>query len=470
MAKVNFTAARVDAHKCAAGRSQSFLWDSDTPGLGLRVTAAGSKAYIFQGKLGGATVRVTIGSPDSWPIETQYRKVDGERREDVRGARQEARRLQTLIDSGIDPREHAAGERAAHEERQAEARRRDATFGEAWEVYVEARKPRWSERHYRDHVQYADEGGRPRKRGDGLTVAGPLATLRPLKLSGFTGERIAAWLESEAAERPTMAALSFRLLRGFIRWAADTPTYRGVIPADAYKARSVKDAVPRVRAKEGDCLQREQLPVWFEAVRDIGNPVIRTYLQALLLTGARREEMAALRWDDVDFQWRSLAIADKVEAGGRVIPLTPYLHFLLLDLKRINDTPPNVRGLETLKRRGETWTPSPWVFASRTSADGKIAEPRIAHKQALAAAGLPHVSLHGLRRSFGTLSEWVECPVGVVAQIQGHKPSAIAEKHYRRRPLDLLRMWHDKIEAWVLGQARIQFRVDDVAVGLRVVV
>ena len=30
--------------------------------------------------------------------------------------------------------------------------------------------------------------------------------------------------------------------------------------------------------------------------------------------------------------------------------------------------------------------------------------------------------------------------MGVVAQIQGHKPSALAEKHYRRRPLDLLRV------------------------------
>ena len=263
-----------------------------------------------------------------------------------------------------------------------------------------------------------------------------------------------------------MAALSFRLLRGFIRWTADTPAYRNVIPADAYRSRRVKEAVPRVGAKEGDVLQREQLPAWFDAVRKIRNPVISAYLQALLLTGARREEMAALRWDDVDFQWRSLAIADKVEAGGRVIPLTPYLHSLLRDLKRINDTPPAARG--PVKPEG-TWAPSPWVFASRTSADGKIAEPRLAHTQALAAAGLPHVSLHGLRRSFGTLSEWVECPVGVVAQIQGHKPSAIAEKHYRRRPLDLLRMWHDKIEAWVLGQAGIQFHVDDVAVGLRVV-
>jgi len=40
--------------------------------------------------------------------------------------------------------------------------------------------------------------------------------------------------------------------------------------------------------------------------------------------------------------------------------------------------------------------------------------------------------------------------MGIVAQIQGHKPSAIAEKHYRRRPLDLLRKWHDQIEAWIL--------------------
>ncbi|MCL2344524.1 MAG: hypothetical protein FWC58_01560 [Desulfobulbus sp.] len=46
--------------------------------------------------------------------------------------------------------------------------------------------------------------------------------------------------------------------------------------------------------------------------------------------------------------------------------------------------------------------------------------------------------------------------MGIVAQIQGHKPSAIAEKHYRRRPLDLLRKWHDQIEAWMLEQAGIQ--------------
>ncbi len=62
---------------------------------------------------------------------------------------------------------------------------------------------------------------------------------------------------------------------------------------------------------------------------------------------------------------------------------------------------------------------------------------------------------HGLRRSFGTLAEWVECPTGISAQIMGHKPSAITEKHYRRRPLDLLRLWHVRIEAFMPEQADI---------------
>ncbi|WP_211462733.1 tyrosine-type recombinase/integrase [Collimonas silvisoli] len=420
MAKVNFTIARIEGHSCLAGKSQSFLWDEKTPGLGLRATAAGAKAYIFQAKIHGSTVRVTIGDPKSWPID----KAQGE-----------ARRLQRMVDEGKDPREVRADQRVASIARKAEARRQDVTFAVAWEAYLKARKPHWSDRHYQDHENLASEGGVPKKRGKGVTMAGPLASLRPLKLADLTSAYITEWLESHTADRATMAALAYRLLRAFIRWAADTDEYRSTIPTDVYKVRSVKDAVPKVKPKDGDCLQREQLPAWFDAVRKLDNPVISAYLQALLLSGPRREEMAALKWTDVDFQWRSLSLADKIEDAGRVIPLTPYLSSLLAALPRRNE----------------------WVFSSLGAEDGKIAEPRIAHNQALAAAGLPHLTLHGLRRSFGTLSEWCEVPVGVVAQIQGHKPSAIAEKHYRRRPLDLLRMWHDKIEIWILEQAGIKF-------------
>ncbi|MGL1833060.1 tyrosine-type recombinase/integrase [Rhodocyclaceae bacterium SMB388] len=137
----------------------------------------------------------------------------------------------------------------------------------------------------------------------------------------------------------------------------------------------------------------------------------------MLLTGARREELAGLRWKDVVFQWASLTIRDKVQ-GERTIPLTPFVASLLASLPRRNG----------------------WVFSSVKAESGRLQEPRIGHNKALTAAGLPALSLHGLRRSFGTLSEWCEAPVGVVAQIMGHKPSALAEKHYRRRLLDLRRM------------------------------
>jgi hypothetical protein len=39
----------------------------------------------------------------------------------------------------------------------------------------------------------------------------------------------------------------------------------------------------------------------------------------------------------------------------------------------------------------------------------------------------------------------------------GHKPSATAEKHYTVRPLDLLRVHHEKIEAWIMDQAGVTF-------------
>ena len=57
----------------------------------------------------------------------------------------------------------------------------------------------------------------------------------------------------------------------------------------------------------------------------------------------------------------------------------------------------------------------------------------------------------------------------MVAQIQGHKPSATAEKHYRVRPLDLLRVHHERIEGWVLEQAGIVFDAKAAPGALRVV-
>ena len=130
--------------------------------------------------------------------------------------------------------------------------------------------------------------------------------------------------------------------------------------------------------------------------------------------------------------------------------------------------PPGILNGKRIENDLSQWKPSLFVFSGR-SKSGHIEEPRIAHDKAVAAAGIPDLTIQGLRRSFSTLAEWTEAPEGVVAQIQGHKPSATREKHYKKRPLDLLRMWHTKIEAWVLEQAGIEQPGEGQASGLRVV-
>lgn len=420
----NFTAGRVAAYQCEDGKNQSIYWDGKTPGLGLRVTATGAKSYIFQARLHGVSIRLTVGDVRTWTVAE---------------AQAEATRLKTLTDQGVDPRQLKTEQAAKAEAKRTEAKRQILTVAEAWATYLEARRPNWSERHLADHLKLASAGGKPVAGRNRLSEPGALASLMPKRLVDVDQTRVKSWLRDEAAKRPTQAALAFRLLRAFLNWCDDTPEFKGLATGDVCQTRIAKDTLPKSSAKD-DCLQREQLPAWFAAVRSINNPVISHYLQALLLTGARREELASVRWTDVDFQWNGLTIRDKAESKGgvdgtRTIPLTPYVASLLAALPRRNE----------------------WVFSSPMAESGRLMEPSIQHRRVSTAAGLDGLTLHGLRRSFGTLAEWVECPAGVSAQIMGHKPSAIAEKHYRRRPLDLLRMWHSKIEAWILEQAGVAF-------------
>ena len=441
MAKIAFTAGRVSGFKCPPDKKQAFMWDVTAPGLGLRATPAGKPAYVFQSVYQGKDLRITIGSPAAWSIPDAQAK---------------ARELQRLIDEGKDPRDLKREAIAAVEaKRQQEHEREQAdkvaavTVGEAWAAYIAERTPHWGELHRKDHERLTRAGGETSKRGTrgrGVTIAGPLHPLLGLALRDLTAPVIEAWAAREAQTRPTAARLAWRLLKAFLGWCAEQPEYAPVLPSvNPAKTKKAREALGKPKAKD-DSLLKEQLPAWFAAVRSIGNPTVAAYLQTLLLTGARPGEVLAMRWDDLNTQWRGLTIRDKVE-GERVIPLTPYVHNLLAALPRRNE----------------------FVFASSRNENAPLTEPNHAHDKACKVAAIDGLTLHGLRRSFGTLSEWLEAPSGVVAQIQGHKPSATAEKHYRVRPLDLLRVHHERIEAWILEQAGIVFDAKAAPGTLRVV-
>ena len=439
--RVRLTAGRVDAFTCPAGKSQAFLWDTEAPALALRVTPTGRKTYVFESRLNGATLRLSIGTAADWPLEK---------------ARGEAQRLKVLVDSGTDPRELERQQQAERETAKAAAAAKveadkaaALTVGEVWTAYIEQRRPFWGELHYRDHIDKAKAGGLPSgRRGGGkqLTKPGPLAALMPLALKDLDQATIERWAADEGKTRPSSARLAWRLLTVFLTWCAEQPEYSALLPdKNPAKTKKAREALGKAGTKS-DVLQREQLAAWFAAVQQIQNPIIAACLQMMLLTGARPGEVLSLRWEDVNTQWKGISIRDKVE-GTREIPATPYMLHLLAALPRRNE----------------------WVFPSNTSASGCLTEPNNPHTRACKAAGLEGLTLHGLRRSFASLTEWLEVPAGVVAQIQGHKPSATAEKHYKVRPLELLRVHHERIEAWVLEQAGIVFDAQAEPGKLRVV-
>ena len=460
----DLSAGLVERLTCPPDKAQAFLRDTAVPGLAVRITAAGAKSYIYETKLNRRNIRRTIGDVKVWTMDS---------------ARAEARKLAVTIDQGQDPRELDRQAEADRQARQAELieaakaeERAGITVGEVWTEYLAERRTVWGDRHYADHVTMSKPGGEVAQRGvkrnpDGskpLTVPGPVFELLPLPLRELTPNRIEYWAAEHAKVRPTYARLCWRCLKVFLNWCGEHPEYSALLTtSNPAKTKRAREALGKPTAKD-DALQREQLPLWFAAVRNIGNPVISAYLQVLLLTGARPGEVITLQWEDINTQWKGITIRDKVD-GERVIPLTPYVASLLANLPKRNEwvfsstkvlsmDPVNVeRRAERRKAQGKDSQEAQVGDVVNASASGRLMDPSHAHRCACATCGLDGLSLHGLRRSFASLTEWLEISAGVVAQIQGHKPSATAEKHYKRRPLDLLRVHHERIEAWVLEQA-----------------
>ena len=466
-AAIDYSAAHDLTHglleraTCPEGMAFVLLKDTDKKGLRLRITKAGGKHWQFETRLrSGQLFTRALGE---WPTVS------------IDQAKTEAHRLRGLTEQGIDPREaerqQAADKTAAIAATAAkvEADKVQAlTVGEVWQDYIEERRPQWGALHYRDHIDKAKAGGLlSGRRGGGkqLTKPGPLAALMPLALKDLDQATIEAWAANEGKTRPSSARLAWRLLTVFLTWCAEQPKYADLLPTkNPAKTKKAREALGKSGVKS-DVLQKGQLAAWFAAVQQLQNPVISACLQMMLLTGARPGEVLALRWEDVNTQWKGISIRDKVE-GTREIPATPYMLHLLAALPRRNDwvfsstrtldmSEKNIRRREAKSSR--KGTPLPTGEVQQTSSTGHISEPNNPHTRACKAAGLEGLTLHGLRRSFKSLTEWLEVPVGVVAQIQGHKPSATAEKHYTIRPLELLRLHHEKIEAWILEQAGIAF-------------
>jgi integrase len=425
----DLTHGLLDRAACPDALPFVLVRDADKKGLRLRVTKAGGKAWQFETRISGKLFTRALGG---WPAVS------------IDTAKAEAHRLRGLTEQGIDPREGERQQVAAKAAKEEADKAQAFTVGDLWPQYLAEGKPKrrsaWKPRYRADILLMSSPGGVKKVRGQGVTRVGPLYPLMVKPLTQINEDTLKAWHDDEAKKGPDYAARALMMFRGFLRWAASKPEYRGLVNRAAGSAPAILDSLPSTKAnKRKDCLEVAQLPGWFAGADMLGNRTIATYLKALVLTGARREEMAGLRWEDVDFRWSRLTLADKVN-DTRIIPLSPYLAHMLVTLPRVTN---------------EDGKANPFVFAAKSSS-GHIEEPRSNFSKVNKHAGVVKLTIHGLRRSFSLLGEAAGAPAGSIAQVMGHSPDSIAEG-YRPRSIDALRPYLAQIEAHILEQAGVTF-------------
>jgi integrase len=152
------------------------------------------------------------------------------------------------------------------------------------------------------------------------------------------------------------------------------------------------------------------------ALLDALPPLARAAVGLAVLSGLRRGELFALRWQDIDEQARVLTVREavydgafstpKTEAGLRQIPLSETALQLIWEWK---------------ERRTGKIEPEGLVFSTRT---GKALSPNNVLRRAVfpacEALGLPRATWLTFRRTYSSWSHDKGVPGKVIAQLMGH--------------------------------------------------
>lgn len=252
--RVRLTAKRVEDFKCPTGKSQAFLWDTDARSLLLRATPTGRKTFAFEGRLNGESIRINIGTATDWSIEQ---------------ARTCAAEYKQQVDAGQDPREIKKARLAEKAAQAAEAMARATTVGDLWPTYLVEGKPKrrdeWKPRYQLDLQLMSSPGGEKKVRGKGLTRPGPLFPLLALPLIEINEDTLKTWHDKEAKAGKHQAARALMMFRGFLRWCAIKPEYRGLVDANAGKAPALLESLPSMKRRT-DALEAAQVEGWWSGV------------------------------------------------------------------------------------------------------------------------------------------------------------------------------------------------------------
>ncbi|MDM0103739.1 tyrosine-type recombinase/integrase [Variovorax sp. J22R24] len=144
-------------------------------------------------------------------------------------------------------------------------------------------------------------------------------------------------------------------------------------------------------------------------------PHVRPYFRLLMLTGARRANLAGARKEQFKLDVSEWRVPARSAKGRREL----LVHLL-------------PEAVELLRAQFARNPESPWVFPTTSgSSSGHIEELRPVWKAILKEAGVSDdITIHDLRRTFGSRLLEQETPMEVVSKLMGHRNVATTAKHY----------------------------------------
>jgi len=158
------------------------------------------------------------------------------------------------------------------------------------------------------------------------------------------------------------------------------------------------------------------------------NPSSLAIVRLLILTGARRNEIASLKWEHVDFERKALRLADS-KTGQKVVPLGAPALDVLAKLPRVEG--------------------SPWVFPAARGEGYHLGVP-VVWRKLVEAAGLKDVRMHDLRHGFASVAVADGGSLYLVGKVLGHSQAATTQR-YAHLQLDPVRAVADRTARKLAG-------------------
>jgi integrase len=348
----NFTKEYLNGLEPAPAGKRYVVYDRIRPELAIRITDKGVKSFIMHQKHHGRMLRITLG---------RYPKKS------IDKARKEAIKHLNGLEDGNNPNE---AKRKFNEE---------YTLGELFNDFM----IRYSQRAKKSWMH------------DQREVPRFLSHWFGRKISEILRYEIQSLFDKISRENGIYAAnrLLERLRAMYnkaIEWG-----WEGQNPSNGIKKNR--------EIKRDRFLLAHEIPNFCKAV-NAEEPTARDYIWLSLLTGARKNNVLAMRWDEIDFESALWRIPDTKNGEPVIVPLI-------------------TRALEILHDR-YSQRKSEWVFESPTKPGTYFADPKRAWCRILERAGIQNLRIHDIRRTLGSWQAMTGASLPIIGKSLGHKSSA----------------------------------------------